>query len=40
MEIDNAKFLKDSGVSGSEERHNLDIKEIKANTSLLVIKEI
>ena len=40
MEIGNAKFLENDGVNGSEGRQNLDIKEIKVNTFLHVIKEI
>ena len=40
VEIDNAKFLENGGVSRSEERKNLDIKEIKVNISLPIIKEI
>ena len=40
METGNVKFLKNGGVSGSEGQHDLGIKEITTNTSLLAIKEI
>ena len=40
METSNAEYLENGGVSGSEDWQNLDIKEIKANASLTIIKEI
>ena len=39
MENDNAKFLENDEVSGSEERQNMDVKKIKVNAPLLIIKE-
>ena len=40
METEDAKFLENGQVNGSEEWQNLDIKEIKVNASLPIIKEV
>ena len=39
METSNAKFLENGKVNGSEEWKNIDIKEIKVNTPLPIMKK-